>query len=723
MIPAKPAAALLEPATRLSKADAYKDLVIIKQNYHDNHLDKFIWCKHCSTQGWNIAVQDRNTSNYTKHFKKYHASVVSATPPANQQKVNTMWKQQEEKVEPYSDKIVSEIDRLMGLVWIDNCWSFNSVESNAFIQLVHALSGGKYIPPGRTKLTQIIDAISEDMDGTMVELIKDCPVSITTDGGTMQNGVGFQAVTASIVTPDFKAHDIALTVEPTGGSQTAPHVSGILDNVLDRFKFGSRQCLAACTDNCSAVVKSVKMNDKIEHSLTCICHTLNLALQDIANPKIKKVKPPSSNAALDADISTSEDSESEQEDSAGDVPAPPSVINAPNAFQLLLLKARRLIAKLSRSVKLNEAFKTIQQSLIQEQKTARTKVYELITFIETRFVAQYFVFDRLLLLRDAVDIFVTRHGKGKKVKLQAFSNEEWQLMDEYHKILFLFHTTSSKFEASRGSPLGFVGAELALMLDGLHHLSLSFRCNDASNFCKDVSSRLRVRLATMMNLKMYQIGFALDPRAFRKQIPGWNTVGCHNALISAFYQFDMNNYVESKSPEVEEVQAPSPASAPASAPVAAQNDSGAGASVLGKRKLSKLPDIAIQPLHKLSEVQLYLRQPSFSFEGDPLDWWKEKAGEFPILSQMARVYLSLPCSSASSERVFSAARLQLDYKRMRLDPYRISRLVCLNRNFELYIRLIMGDEAWDNPKARWVTHKGWSLRAKAATSNTVSSVR
>ena len=39
----------------------------------------------------------------------------------------------------------------------------------------------------------------------------------------------------------------------------------------------------------------------------------------------------------------------------------------------------------------------------------------------------------------------------------------------------------------------------------------------------------------------------------------------------------------------------------------------------------------------------------------PLEWWKSSQNRFPILSRLARIYLAVQATSASSERVFSKA--------------------------------------------------------------------
>jgi hypothetical protein len=61
------------------------------------------------------------------------------------------------------------------------------------------------------------------------------------------------------------------------------------------------------------------------------------------------------------------------------------------------------------------------------------------------------------------------------------------------------------------------------------------------------------------------------------------------------------------------------------------------------------------------EIDRYLHLPEIPLQTpsrqdqDILHWWKQHASKFPNLSKMARQFLLAPASSASAERLFSAA--------------------------------------------------------------------
>ncbi|XP_016109672.1 uncharacterized protein [Sinocyclocheilus grahami] len=75
-----------------------------------------------------------------------------------------------------------------------------------------------------------------------------------------------------------------------------------------------------------------------------------------------------------------------------------------------------------------------------------------------------------------------------------------------------------------------------------------------------------------------------------------------------------------------------------------------------------------------TQVQTYLSEKNTPKKSDPLQYWKEHAIQFHSMAAVATQYLSAPCSSVDSERLFSAVANVLDENRNRLKPdkkYRI----------------------------------------------------
>ncbi len=81
----------------------------------------------------------------------------------------------------------------------------------------------------------------------------------------------------------------------------------------------------------------------------------------------------------------------------------------------------------------------------------------------------------------------------------------------------------------------------------------------------------------------------------------------------------------------------------------------------------------------LSSVELeeYLNQSTVSMNVKPLDWWKANEEQFPNLAKMARDYLAIPGTSASSERLFSSGRQLITDFRCSLNPQTIQACMCL----------------------------------------------
>ena len=82
------------------------------------------------------------------------------------------------------------------------------------------------------------------------------------------------------------------------------------------------------------------------------------------------------------------------------------------------------------------------------------------------------------------------------------------------------------------------------------------------------------------------------------------------------------------------------------------------------------------------EVSTYLGQPCLQADSNPLLWWKMNDKSLPLLSSLARKYLSVPGTSVPSERVFSKGGIIVDPYRNRLKPHHVNVLTFLSRNLK-----------------------------------------
>jgi hypothetical protein len=66
---------------------------------------------------------------------------------------------------------------------------------------------------------------------------------------------------------------------------------------------------------------------------------------------------------------------------------------------------------------------------------------------------------------------------------------------------------------------------------------------------------------------------------------------------------------------------------------------------------------------------------------DPLEWWKLHEPKFPLLAELARIYLAVQATSAASERVFSAASRIITAKQNRVDSEMAGKQFFVSRNW------------------------------------------
>lgn len=87
-----------------------------------------------------------------------------------------------------------------------------------------------------------------------------------------------------------------------------------------------------------------------------------------------------------------------------------------------------------------------------------------------------------------------------------------------------------------------------------------------------------------------------------------------------------------------------------------------------------------------SEVNNYFSMVLKSdYEDNPLLFWKDNSQSFPILSQLALMYLGTSASSVPVESLFSTAGLVMNGKRSSLNPDKLNKIVFIHDNFDMIV--------------------------------------
>ena len=88
-------------------------------------------------------------------------------------------------------------------------------------------------------------------------------------------------------------------------------------------------------------------------------------------------------------------------------------------------------------------------------------------------------------------------------------------------------------------------------------------------------------------------------------------------------------------------------------------------------------DMAEREITLYEKVEVMKHLDAAGEKNDPLLWWKGNQLLFPTLPKLARIYLSIPATSAPTERIFSKAGLFITNRRGRLAPKLAGMLITL----------------------------------------------
>jgi hAT family protein len=382
--------------------------------------------------------------------------------------------------------------------------------------------------------------------------------------------------------------------------------------------------------------------------------------------------------------------------------------------EILIARAKRLINFFT-SPKQNERLLDAQKKNsedVEEEGDLNTIFYRAITDVETRWSSTYIAWERLITLKPFIDIVISslNASKDQNSKEDArrltkinLTNDEWDVIRDLLEILGPFAELTETLEGTKYATMSYIYPGIAklkkrfcptielnnnnLNLETDDHAFEEHQFEDA-----DEDDEPEARRKIKINIPTNTTGILDNTKAnLYKALEKYYEVIEKEALIAALLdprkkklKFASNDEKELAKVSLNEVYE------------LMKNNTNIQQESSGpkpkKRKISKArvytkslfsDDEFNDDTQNEDEVERYLVMAQIKSDQDPLKWWDVNKGQFPILAQLARKYLSIQATSGASERVFSDAGLIMSAKRTRMKEDLFEALIFLKRNGNL----------------------------------------
>lgn len=80
-------------------------------------------------------------------------------------------------------------------------------------------------------------------------------------------------------------------------------------------------------------------------------------------------------------------------------------------------------------------------------------------------------------------------------------------------------------------------------------------------------------------------------------------------------------------------------------------------------------------------LKFYLLRSAGAAGTDPLEFWQQHSATFPVISQLANLYLAMSAASVPVESMFSTTGLILNSKRCMLAPDKLNKISFVHDNY------------------------------------------
>ena len=537
-------------------------------------------------------------------------------------------------------------------IFVGSCNVPNSlVENEEFRSFVETLDP-RYQVPSRVQIGKEIDRVLFDLRGKIQEfLLYAQKISVCTDIWTKKGMTSsYLGITGHFFCrQDQKKHVVTLAVRILPHPHTAEYIRSTLDEVLSEWCIPLTKLKAVITDNGSNMVKAFR------------------------------------NIASITDDSDNEEEELEEEEVTGeDVDFVQRELDHETTFEFyckrlgcfshtlqlvllkfndgcsfkpLLKKVHGLVSKVNKSSRATEALISLCHK-------------KLVRDCPTRWSSSYLMLERLLQVKNSLTAVLDDLGWDN------LAHSEWKLVEGICKLLKPFAVYTSLISAEECST---ISSALPVLMEINLHLEDMKKAKEVAKVASLLQSELKRKCTDPGDESyepLYIISTMLDPRYKSLLNPIQLDSGKENTLMLLK---DSNGDSSGSS----SVHSGSPASGHQESedqPPKKRSRFSHLSKLLEQKAKEGLQRASKRP-HGGLELEQYLENVhSYPDEEEPLQFWVEHREMYPALSSLACDILSIPCSSAPVERVFSIAGHATTGRRNRLSDKNLEREIIIRKN-------------------------------------------
>lgn len=597
-------------------------------------------------------------------------------------------------------------------VIIEAMLPFSFVEQPAFIKLIHDFDP-KMSVPCRQTITQRVMSIYDQKKLQIRDVIDrvEGKVNITTDLWTSMSMQPFLGVTVHFVDGEWRARSLVLAMEPFKAPHNRNRVHEMITHALLEFGIDGSRVVSVTTDNASNIISAPLPNyadwlcPQTFH-IRCLGHCINLVVARFLKDEIVKnelhvlrswVARIKKSVYLKQHLTLLGKERAEQSNEDGHLQCvdeekmmintsiewlvgnkratpdkSPTNANFNSGIQLppTSHKVGEHVLGDSDVMLLGNVPQVVEGEDIQQTGSGSDTIGEVeestesasdgkplsatagvILDVCTRWNSTFLMCERVYRMRRVLDKLAVFDDAKAPVRIN------WTVIRELMDILRPFHIVTERLSADKKCIASRVLFMLDSMVDTLH------KQHSQSTILREPTRKLLTeteKLLWPVHPALF-IAAVLDPR-FKNVVYNNFVRSSDPASPWRIFEAVLDSYNPSMSTGSDTV-------AKNGSPLLSTD----GVDLEYAYMLSKYtcPEMSLN-----DELHSYLRMPQSPAHIDPLNWWREMRGTFPILSRMARDFLSIMPTSVSSERAFSAMGRLITVRRSSLGSLTSKKTMC-----------------------------------------------